>query len=326
MKVLFVSSGNTKEGISPIIKNQGKSLVKLGIEVVFFTIRGKGLWSYFRHIFILRRYLKTKEFDMIHAHYGLCGIVALFAKNHDIKLIVSFMGSDLLEDHSKYGKSAIAGILRVRINQFCAKYVDYIIVKSQEMGNRIVYGGKSVIPNGVDIDQFVPIDKQQALAKIGWDQHSRHVLFLSSPDRPEKNFRLAEIAFRNLKIDGVLLHILKDIPHHDLVLYYNASDVCILTSFHEGSPNAIKEAMSCNRPIISTDVGDVREVFGDTEGCYLSSFDPADLTEKIRVAIDFGLAKGRTDGRDRIIALGLDSETIAGKLLALYDKVLNAAS
>lgn len=326
MKVLFVSSGNTKEGISPIINNQGHSLKKQGIVVDFFTVKGKGFWSYFRHIFILSDYLRTKEFDIIHAHYGLCGLVALFAKNHDVKLIVSFMGNDLLGDHSKNGNAGISGKLRVCINQICAKYFDYIIVKSHEMENKISFGNKTVIPNGIDMIQFVPIDKQQAIAKIGWDQHCRHVLFLSSPDRPEKNFRLAEIAFRNMKTDGVLLHILKDIPHHDLVLYYNASDVCILTSFHEGSPNTIKEAMACNRPVISTDVGDVREVFGDIEGCYISSFDPADVTEKIRLALDFGLTKDRTDGRDRIIDLGLDSETIAGKLIALYDKVLNTAS
>lgn len=322
MKILFVSSGNTKDGLSPIIKNQGQSLIEQGAAVDFFTIKGRGLKSYVSHIFILRNYLRTNKYDIIHAHYGLCGLIALFAKGCDIKLIISFMGTDLLGEYSKDGKATLSGKIRVFINKIFARCYDYVIVKSHEMGNKIPIDNKSVIPNGIDITKFSPFDKQQSLTIVGWDQNSRHVLFLSSPDRPVKNFRLADTAFRNLQIDGVQLHILKDIPNNDLVYFYNASDVCLLTSFHEGSPNTIKEAMACNRSIISTDVGDVSLIFGDTEGCFISDFDPIILAKTISIALDFSLTKGSTNGRERIIELGLDSETIAKRLLALYSKVL----
>ena len=96
-------------------------------------------------------------------------------------------------------------------------------------------------------------------------------------------------------------------------------ELVILTSLWEGSPNVIKEAMACNCPIVSTNVGDVRWVIGDTEGCYITSFDPEDVAEKIKLALEFGK---RTNGRDRIIELGLDSETIAKRLIDIYSKVL----
>ena len=110
---------------------------------------------------------------------------------------------------------------------------------------------------------------------------------------------------------------------YELITYYmNAADVLLLTSLWEGSPNVIKEAMACNCPIVSTDVGDVRWVFGETEGCYLTSFDPEDVADKIKLALVFAEEKNRTNGRKRIIEFGLDTETIANKIIDVYKKVV----
>jgi teichuronic acid biosynthesis glycosyltransferase TuaC len=107
-----------------------------------------------------------------------------------------------------------------------------------------------------------------------------------------------------------------------LVDYYNASDVMVLPSYHEGSPNVIKEAMACNCPIVATDVGDVKWVLGDTEGCYIAGFEPDDFAEKLRLALGFAETKGKTSGRYRILELGLDSDTIAKKIVVVYESVL----
>jgi teichuronic acid biosynthesis glycosyltransferase TuaC len=92
-----------------------------------------------------------------------------------------------------------------------------------------------------------------------------------------------------------------------------------MTSFNEGSPQFIKEAMVCGCPIVSTDVGDVSEIISQIEGCYLCSYDPCDVSQKIEKALSFNR---RTIGRQRIIDLELDSETIAGEIYEVYKKVL----
>jgi len=104
--------------------------------------------------------------------------------------------------------------------------------------------------------------------------------------------------------------------------YYSASDVILLTSLWEGSPNVIKEAMACNCPIVTTDVGDVRWIIGDTEGCYIASLDPNDYSLKMKKALDFAQKSGKTNGRNRIIYLGLDADTIALRIIGVYEKVL----
>jgi len=110
-----------------------------------------------------------------------------------------------------------------------------------------------------------------------------------------------------------------DIPHNSIVYYLNAADVLLMTLKYEGSPNIIKEAMACNCPIVSTDVGDVNWVMGETESCFITSFDPNDIVDKMKTALKFG---NRTKGRDRLIDLGLDSDTIAKKIVTLYTSVL----
>ncbi len=91
----------------------------------------------------------------------------------------------------------------------------------------------------------------------------------------------------------------------------------MLTSYNEGSPNVIKEAMACNMPIVSTNVGDVKEVVGKTKGCYITSFEPEDVAEKIKLALEFGK---RTIGRDDI--KHLESSVIAKKIINVYKSVL----
>jgi teichuronic acid biosynthesis glycosyltransferase TuaC len=117
----------------------------------------------------------------------------------------------------------------------------------------------------------------------------------------------------------IRLHSLKHVPHKEVVYYYNATDVCLLTSYHEGSPNVIKEAMACNRPIVTTNVGDVKWLFGDTGGCYVTGFQPEDVAEKITRALEF---KQKTNGHARILELGLDTAKIAERISGLYLEIL----
>jgi len=313
MKILFVSSGNAKDGISPIVRNQGQSLMNQGIIVDFFTIKGKGLWSYFIHIFVLRKYLKTNKFDIIHAHYSFASYVASLAGASP--LVVSLMGSDVISNK----------FARLLILFFHKLFWDQAIVKSTGMYQCLGLRKVEIIPNGVNLGRFNSFDKKNCQVKLGWNNEKRHILFASDPGRAEKNFSLARMSMELLKRDyEIVVQILKDVPHEDIPIYMNASDVLILSSLHEGSPNVIKEAMACNCPIVTTNVGDVKWVLDNTDGCYISSFDPKEYVEKIKLALEFSEKNGRTKGRDRIIELGLDSVTISKKIISIYQKVLSA--
>lgn len=322
MKVLFISSGNNQYGIAPFIKSQGESLIKTGVELEYFTIKGKGIGGYAKAILNLRRQLKKKKVALIHAHFGLCGWVAQLARRRE-KLVVSFMGDDIVGSNHHGGGIKPFSRFIAKINVFLAKrFYDYIIVKSEEMLDKCatISSRFQVIPNGVDLDRFFPVAQKEAKMKLGLSLSNKYLIFVADPARIEKNFCLAEAAFIISEIpDTILLQIYAK-SVEDLPLYYNAADLLLLTSFHEGSPNVIKEAMACNCPIVATDVGDVRWVLGETKGCFIARHNPGEVAEKLRSAIDFGK---RTNGRQRIIDLGLDNVTVANKIVQIYNRVVN---
>lgn len=319
MKVLFVSSGNAEHGISPFIKSQGDSLIKEGLNLSYYIIKGKGLKGYLKNIEPLRAKIMGSNFDIIHAHYGLSALIAYFAKTNQ-KIVVSFMGDDILGSHNKDGSRVLKSLLGAVVNRIIANtFYDYIIVKSKEMLKGLKSSKTSVIPNGVDITFFSPQDKMSCSNELQINLEKKTIMFVSDPKRAEKNFELANKATKIINNDRIDLKVVNRVAHNQLVKYYNAADVILLTSFHEGSPNVIKEAMACNTPIVSTDVGDVKGLIEQTKGCYITSFEPNDVAKKIQKALEFG---ARTNGRQRIVKLGLDSVTVAKNIIRIYLKVL----
>jgi len=175
LKVLFVSSGNNKFGISPIVKNQGASLREFGIDVNYFTIQGKGLKGYINNVLPLRKYVRKQNFDVIHAHYSLSALAATLAGCRP--LVVSLMGSDIR-----------LGFLIKTAIKICSLLIwDDLIVKSQDMVDNIGINKCKIIPNGVNITLFKPIDKKTAIERLGWDERKKHILFAADPTRPVKN-------------------------------------------------------------------------------------------------------------------------------------------
>ena len=144
--------------------------------------------------------------------------------------------------------------------------------------------------------------------------------FAANPDRHEKNFELAKKSFLKAGIPNAEFKVVNNVKHEDMPYYLCASDVLISTSKWEGSPNIIKEAMVCNCPIVSTDVGDVKWLLDGIEGCYITSNDPNDVADKIRKALDF---KGKAKGREKLISLGLDSEHIAKRIIKVFEVVIH---
>ena len=75
MRILIIASGNSTQ-ISPFVKEQAESLIEQGLSVDFFLIKGKGLLGYLRNYFLLLKKIKSEKYDLLHAHYGLSGLLA----------------------------------------------------------------------------------------------------------------------------------------------------------------------------------------------------------------------------------------------------------
>lgn len=317
MKILFVCSGNSIFGISPIVKNQGESLRNNGIQLNYFPIEGKGFRGYKKNIPKLRNHLKSNKYDLIHAHYSYSGLISAFQFNKS-PLIISYMGSDAHGSVNADGKRIFISYINIGLSQILQLFVNKIVVKSKNLKKYIFMKNKvTIIPNGVDFKIFKPLDKNECRKELNINKKKKIILFLGDPYNKNKNFKLLENAHNLIKHDDIEIVKPYPVPFKDVVLYLNAADVLDMTSFMEGSPNLIKEAMSCNLPIVTTDVGDVREVIGNTEGCFITSDRPEDVAEKLQLAIYFGK---RTNGRENIRHLEIN--VIAKKIIKIYEDAL----
>jgi glycosyltransferase involved in cell wall biosynthesis len=161
------------------------------------------------------------------------------------------------------------------------KFFDRIILKNQpeEVSlSKVVY-----LPNGVNTGFFVPMDKIACKLKLGLDPDKRYILFMDSYNRrPCKRIdRYAEtmaILKEKYHYENLEPLVLTNTARSLIPAYINASDLHLLTSDFEGSPNSVKECLACNVPVVSTPVGNVHDLLSDVDGSYISrTFDPHEL-------------------------------------------------
>jgi len=322
MKVLFVCSGNAKGfEVVPFIKEQGEALREAGVEVEYFPVNGNGLKGYSNSTVRLWKHLKQNQYDVIHGHFILSAWVAVLA-SRGTPVVLSLMGSDAYGQYVGENEVTLLSRSLTLLTYFIQPFVSAIISKSENIERFVYVKQKSyIIPNGIDTRKFraTPMSYQEELAL---DSGKKQVLFLGSKSNARKNFRLAQEAISYLKRNDVDLINPYPVSHQVIPKYLNSVSVLAVCSYMEGSPNVIKEAMACNCPIVATDVGDVKWVLGETEGCYIASFKPEDYATKLNEALRFSETRGRTYGEQRIRQLGLDAQTVAKRILEIYKKVI----
>ena len=171
MKVLICASGNTGR-LSPFVQEQAESLIILGIQVDYFLISGKGILGYLKNYSSFMKMIKDKKYDLVHAHYGLSGLLATLQKKTPV--IVTFHGSDV-----NIKKNLPFSLLASRLSR------NNIFVNSS-LARRLKVSGKNIhiIPCGVDLDTFSPIDKWDAREKLGWQKNKNYILFSSGFHNP----------------------------------------------------------------------------------------------------------------------------------------------
>ncbi|ELY95290.1 group 1 glycosyl transferase [Natrialba chahannaoensis JCM 10990] len=241
-------------------------------------------------------------YDLIHAHYGLTGPMAVAQRRTPV--VLSLWGSDV------YGPIE-------PVSRACAPLCDELVVMSEAMRTHL---GRdcAVIPDGIDLEKFQPAPQETAQEAIGWDPDADHVLFPYTPEREVKNYpraRRVVNAVNGLLDDPVYLHTVYDVPHETVPDYMNAADALLLTSHSEGSPNSVKEALACNLPVVAVDVGDVRERLTGVSNSVVADSDEA-LIDGLRVVLESG---ERSDGRD--VAREISVEQTADRLLEVYERV-----
>jgi teichuronic acid biosynthesis glycosyltransferase TuaC len=323
MKTLFVVSGNSQfYDVAPFIKAQGDSLKAEGLDLDYFLIKGKGARNYLANIGRLKRQLRENRYDLIHAHYSFCGWVAVLAAGR-LPVVLSLMGDDATGTFSGQNRISLKSRALLLLGRLIQPFTAAIISKSPNIES-FVYRKKisHLIPNGVKLDQFVEYDRAALRETLGMKKDKQYIVFLGNPKDPNKNYALAQSAHALLKRPNVELLSPFRLTHDEVAQYLNAADVFVMCSFSEGSPNVVKEAMALNCPMVVTPAGDAAWVAGDEPGCFVGGFDPADFAAKLAEALDWTTANGRTAGRRRLIALGLDATSVARRILGVYETVL----
>ncbi|HXW13196.1 MAG TPA: glycosyltransferase [Terriglobia bacterium] len=305
-------------GYGSFVKAQMESLCPLGVDFDVLFVNGReSKWNYLRGVRQVHSRLRTKHYDLIHAHFGLSGWVARW--QFRVPLIVSFMGDDVLGRPTRSGRNTLAGHLLKFSGFILARLAASVIVKSQQMASKLRMPSVHIIPNGVDLDLFRPMEQAQARKVLGLDPGKKFVLFPYNPNEVRKRFDLiqAAVSLAGQQVPGLELLMARGLPQDQIPLYMNAADVLVMASMTEGSPNALKEAMATNLPVITVDVGDAAELIGPTAGCYLVRREAAAMAEKI---VEVCRCGGRTNGREWIRKLS--KEAVAQQIVEVYAAVL----
>ncbi len=324
MKVLFVTGGNNPAfPIAPFIRAQGASLEKEGVTVGYYPVKGKGLMGYLRHVRPLKRQIRQDGYDIIHAHYAFCGWLAWLAAPQK-PLVVSLMGSDTYGSVNRQGKRTLRSIPVLWQSKLLNLFADALIVKSSNLMKYVWLKKKAtLIPNGVDYSMFKPGSTQEAKAALGLDNGRKHILFAGNPEDPRKNFLLAKEAVDVLTASGteVTLHAPYPIPHHMMQTWYNAADLLLSTSWLEGSPNVIKEALACNCPVVATPAGDTATLLSGVEACAVAVWHPEELAKSMQRVLG---EESRSNGRECIAEL--EEGHIARRVIEVYRQAYSKRS
>jgi glycosyltransferase involved in cell wall biosynthesis len=316
MKILIVAS-DKDDHFAPFIEEQIAALQEKGVQVVRYAITGKGILGYIRELPALKRMIRAEQPDVVHAHFGLSGVLANLQRI--VPVVTTYHGSDI----------NVPKILRF------SKIAMYLSAWNIFVSQRNVAIAKpkhkyTMLSCGVNIPKpWCEMQNQmfQQLTLNQWvhgilKKDVKHVLFAGAFDNAVKDFALAQVTIDQLSSKGIQVELieLKGYNRDQVTaLMYNCHAL-LMTSKTEGSPQVVKEAMACGCPIVSVDVGDVAERTEGVEGCYVvPTREPQDIANALQKAIEFN---GRTNGRERIIAMGLSNEDVAEKLVTIYKEVL----
>jgi teichuronic acid biosynthesis glycosyltransferase TuaC len=325
VKVLAVSSLLPRPGAEHFgifVKRELGALRALGVEVEEHetSYRRSPLASWAAY----RARVRESRPDLVNVYFGSMGAFAATLACPR-PLVLTFGGSDLLGRARKdpLWEQVVMTAAAV-FSQVAAPNADAVVLRSEQLRRGLLLGHErrraTVVPAGVDTTLFRPLDRTAARHAVGWDPGTTVVLFAGSRHRPVKRFDRAVAAIERLSALGVRarLESLEQIPPDRIPLYFNAADCAILTSQHEGSPNAIKEAVACGCPVVAVPVGDVPEILRGVTPSRVADPAPETLAAALKEVLT---ANRRSNGPDRVRA-AYSLDVTAKRLRRVYEDTL----
>jgi len=337
MKVIVVTNMYPTKGLpfyGIFVKQQIESLRKLGVTVDVFNIRGRqNRLNYLSAFPKLIGVLATNKYDIIHTHHTYCVFPIVFARGLlrlETPVILTFHESEFMKPY-RIRDSHIDLLKRFayskRIKKIALKMADLVIPVWEGLTKAVgCQGEETAIPCGVDLELFKPVDREECRERLNLPMSKKIIFFPANvadlANTTGKGYELFQRAVNYLAINykDFLVITGGKILHEEMPYYMNTADVVVQTSHFEASPMVVKEAMAVNVPMVSTDVGDTKMLFGSTPGYYICEKDPEDVATKIKEAFNF---KGRTRGRERILDLRLSLEQVAKTYLKIYQEIIN---
>lgn len=304
MKVLIIARYK-EHGFAPFVTEQVAALEKSGWECQYFPVTNKGIIGYLKQLPKLKHTIKSFNPDIVHAHYGLCGLLANLQRR--VPVVTTYHGSDI-NDKKVLMLSKIA-IRRSAFNIFVSQKNIEIAKPKKKF---------ALIPCGINLDDYQIVEKAESRKQMGLEFDKKYILFAGAFDNAVKNAALAKEAIAAMNDENVQLLELKGYSRQQVALLMQAVDTFLMTSFTEGSPQVIKESLVCGCPIVSVDVGDVKERVEGVDGCFVAKRDADDLASCLKKAIAFGK---RTNGKDAIVRDGLTNDTVALHLNEIYSQI-----
>lgn len=304
MRVLIIARYKER-GFAPFVTEQVAALEKTGVECRCFPVRSKGITGYLKQLPELRRVIKEFKPDVVHAHYGLCGLLANLQRRKPV--VTTYHGSDINEKPV------------LRLSKIAIRLSAYNVFVSQKIIDIAKpKNNYALIPCGINLDDYPIVEKAEARVQMGLQPDKKYVLFAGAYDNTVKNAPLAKATVALLNDENVQLLELKGYTRQQVALLMQAADALLMTSVTEGSPQVIKEALACGCPIVSVDVGDVEERIKGVDGCFIAKRDAKDLASCLKKAITYGK---RTNGKDAIVRDGLTNDAVASHLNEIYSQI-----
>lgn len=307
IKVLIVASDKGGK-FAPFIEEQITALEEYGVVIVRYPVTRKGIIGYLREVPSLRSMIKRERPNVVHAHFGLSGLLANLQRM--VPVVTTYHGSDINNPSTlRFSKMAI----------WLSKH--NIFVSKRNINIAQPKKNYLLLPCGVNLrvlqDNHPKTERVEKILKEG----KINVLFAGAFDNNVKDPQLAKQTIEILSqvLDGVNLIELKGYTREEVAILMHSCNALLMTSKTEGSPQVIKEAMACGCPIVSVDVGDVAERIEGVDGCFVvKSREPAAIADALKHAI---LYEGRTIGRKKIIEMGLSNEQVVIQLVDIYNTI-----